>query len=264
MEIDPWLARATARRPEAVALETPEERLTYRELLMAATRGAARLVGRGAAPGDRVAITLPAGRAFVVAFHACLLLRTPAMPVDPRLGERERKDLLRGAEFLVNTPLADGRRRAVQRRRAARGRGRADRPHLGHHPRAARRRAHVRQHRRPHPRRRRRARQRPRRALAVPDAALARRRADDPGALRRRREHGRARAVRRRAHRPHAAARATSRSPRWCRPCSPASSTPAAAPARGCAGSCSAAARARPRCCAAPPTRASRSPRPTG
>ena len=67
MEIDPWLARATARRPEAVALETPEERLTYRELLMAATRGAARLVSRGAAPGDRVAITLPAGRAFVVA-----------------------------------------------------------------------------------------------------------------------------------------------------------------------------------------------------
>src|SRR4051794_28368505 len=107
MEIDPWLARATARRPDTVALETPEERLTYRELLMAATRGAARLVSRGAAPGDRVAITLPAGRAFVVAFHACLLLRTPAMPVDPRLGERERKDLLRAAEFLVNTPLAE-------------------------------------------------------------------------------------------------------------------------------------------------------------
>src|SRR4051794_2588143 len=107
MEIDPWLARATARRPDTVALETPEERLTYRELLMAATRGAARLVSRGAAPGDRVAITLPAGRAFVVAFHACLLLRTPAMPVDPRLGERERKALLRAAEFLVNTPLAE-------------------------------------------------------------------------------------------------------------------------------------------------------------
>ena len=43
----------------------------------------------------------------MVAFHACLLLRAPAMPVDPRLGERERKDLLRGAEVLVNTPLAE-------------------------------------------------------------------------------------------------------------------------------------------------------------
>src|SRR3954470_65449 len=105
MEIDPWLARATARRPEAVALETPEERLTYRELLMAATRGAARLVSRGAAPGDRAAITLPAGRDFVVALHACLLLRTPAVPVDPRLGERERKERLREAAFLVSSPL---------------------------------------------------------------------------------------------------------------------------------------------------------------
>ena len=36
MEIDPWLARATARRPETLALETPDGRLTYRELLMAA------------------------------------------------------------------------------------------------------------------------------------------------------------------------------------------------------------------------------------
>ena len=107
MDIDPWLARATARRPEAVALQTPEERLTYRELLLAATRGAGRLVSRGAEPGDRVAITLPAGRAFVVAFHACLLLRTPAMPVDPRLGERERKDLVRDADFLVAKPLPD-------------------------------------------------------------------------------------------------------------------------------------------------------------
>ena len=81
MEIDPWLARATARRPEAVALETPDERLTYRELLMVATRAASRLVLRGAGAGDRVALTLPPGRDFVVAFHACLLLRAPAMPI---------------------------------------------------------------------------------------------------------------------------------------------------------------------------------------
>ena len=107
MELDPWLARATARRPEVVALETPEERLTYRELLLAATRGAGRLVGRGTVPGDRVALTLPPGRAFVVALHACLLLRAPAMPVDPRLGDRERKDLLRDADFLVSSPLAE-------------------------------------------------------------------------------------------------------------------------------------------------------------
>ena len=107
MQLDPWLARATARRPETVALETPEDRITYRELLLAATRGAARLVSRGAAPGDRVALTLPPGRAFVVAIHACLLLRSPAMPVDSRFGERERKALLRDAHFLVSSPLAE-------------------------------------------------------------------------------------------------------------------------------------------------------------
>jgi O-succinylbenzoic acid--CoA ligase len=107
VEIDPWLARATARRPEAVALETPDGRLTYRELLLAATRGAARLVGRGAVAGDRIALTLPPGRDFVVAVHACLLLRAPAVPVDPRLGERERKDLVREAAFLVSRPLAE-------------------------------------------------------------------------------------------------------------------------------------------------------------
>ncbi len=107
MEIDPWLARAPARRPQSVALETPEERLTYEELLLAATRAAGRLVLRGTRPGDRVGIALPVGRAFVVAVHACLLLRAPAMPVDLRLSERERKELLRGVEVLVGTPLPE-------------------------------------------------------------------------------------------------------------------------------------------------------------
>jgi O-succinylbenzoic acid--CoA ligase len=107
VEIDPWLARATARRPDGVALETPEGRLSYHDLLMAATRAASRLVLRGAAPGDRVGIALPPGRAFVVAAHACFLLRAPAMPVDLRLGEREREELLRGVEVLVTTPLPE-------------------------------------------------------------------------------------------------------------------------------------------------------------
>jgi O-succinylbenzoic acid--CoA ligase len=107
MEIGSWLARAAARRPDGVALETPEERLSYHDLLLAATRAASRLVLRGAGPGDRVGIALPPGRPFVVAAHACFLLRAPAMPVDLRLAEREREELLRGAEVLVATPLAE-------------------------------------------------------------------------------------------------------------------------------------------------------------
>ena len=107
MEIGPWLARAAARRPNGVALETPGERLTYHELLLAATRAAGRLSLRGVEPGDRVAIALPPGRAFVVAVHACLLLRAPAMPIDLRLSEREREQLTRGVEARVSQPLAE-------------------------------------------------------------------------------------------------------------------------------------------------------------
>jgi O-succinylbenzoic acid--CoA ligase len=108
MRIGPWLARAAARRPDGVALETPEERLTYHELLLAAIRAAGRLVQRGAGPGDRVGIALPPGRPFVVTVHGCLLLRAAAMPIDLRLSERERGELMRGTEVLVSQPLAEG------------------------------------------------------------------------------------------------------------------------------------------------------------
>src|SRR3954469_1202411 len=122
VEIDPWLARATARRPDAMALETPEERLTYRELLMAATRGAGRLVLRGAEPGDRVGIALPPGRAFVVAVHACLLLRArgPPPPAAARPRHARRPAALRAR---AQGPAA--RRRGAARRSAGRGRRRA-------------------------------------------------------------------------------------------------------------------------------------------
>jgi o-succinylbenzoate---CoA ligase len=107
VEIGLWLARAAARRRDGVALVTPEERLTYDERLLAATRAASRLVSRGARPGDRIRIELPPGRAFVATVHGCLLLRAPAMPIDLRLSERERSGLARGAEVLVSQPLAD-------------------------------------------------------------------------------------------------------------------------------------------------------------
>jgi o-succinylbenzoate---CoA ligase len=107
VELGPWLARAAARHHDGIALETPDERLTYHELLLAATRAAGRLVLRGARPGDRVGIALPPGRPFVVAVHACLLLRAPAMPVDLRLSERERGELLSGAEVVVSSPLPE-------------------------------------------------------------------------------------------------------------------------------------------------------------
>src|ERR671910_2638295 len=97
MPIDPWLPRAAALRPGRIALEAPEGTLTYAELL-----AAARLE---AAPGSRVAITLPPGLDFAVALHACLLARAAAMPVDPRLGEAEQAALLAAAALVVDAPL---------------------------------------------------------------------------------------------------------------------------------------------------------------
>src|SRR5215203_2863322 len=95
MPIDPWLPRAAALRPGRVALEAPEGTLTYAELLEAARLDAA--------PGSRVALALPPGPDFAVALHACLVARAAAMPVDPRLGEAERRALLASADQTITT-----------------------------------------------------------------------------------------------------------------------------------------------------------------
>ena len=114
--------------------ETPEERLTYHELLLAATRAAARLVLRGAGPGDRVGIALPPGprvRGHRPRLPAAARARHADRPAAVRA--RAHASSLRGAEVLVTQPLGDERRRAVQPRRPRRGRARARRPHLRHH-----------------------------------------------------------------------------------------------------------------------------------
>ncbi len=89
MEVEPWLARAARRHPEREALRTVEGSLTYAELLDAASGAAAAL-----AAGERVGLALDPGRDLAIALHACLLAGAVAVPVDPRLGERERAAVL--------------------------------------------------------------------------------------------------------------------------------------------------------------------------
>jgi O-succinylbenzoic acid--CoA ligase len=98
--VQPWLERAAAARPDVLAVETADGALTYAELLARAGAGATRF-----AAGDRVAILLPPGLDFAVALHACLLAGAAAMPVDLRLGERERGTQLAGAAAVVDAPL---------------------------------------------------------------------------------------------------------------------------------------------------------------
>jgi o-succinylbenzoate---CoA ligase len=86
MVIEPWLERAAALRPGRTAVETPDERLTYAELLDAARTRARDLHGR-------VAIDARPDLDFVVQLHACLLAGARAVPVDQRLGRTERAAL---------------------------------------------------------------------------------------------------------------------------------------------------------------------------
>jgi O-succinylbenzoic acid--CoA ligase len=105
MVVAAWLERAAAARPEALAVETPRGACSYAQLHARARAGAAELDERGAAAGERVAIALPAGLDFAYALHACLLLGSIAVPVDLRLGERERRAISDGAAVLVDDPL---------------------------------------------------------------------------------------------------------------------------------------------------------------
>lgn len=108
MDIDPWLPRAAARRPDGVALQTPDGPVAYRDLLAAATRAAGALRALGVNPGHRVAIALEPGRDFVEALHGSLLLGAIAVPVDSRLGDAERAAQQRRCVAIVNVPLTGG------------------------------------------------------------------------------------------------------------------------------------------------------------
>ena len=106
----PWLIRAARTQPDAVALETPSDLCSYRDLLRAARCLAADLAEREVWVGTRVAIALPAGLDFAYALHACMLLGAVAVPVDLRLSPSEQAAIVDGATTVVDTPLSLARR----------------------------------------------------------------------------------------------------------------------------------------------------------
>ncbi len=101
MPTEAWLTRAAAAHPGRKAVGSME----YAELLRQAQSAARRIAAMGAAPGEPVALVLPPGEEFAVAFHGCLLLGCPAVPVDPSRPEAEREQLTRGCEVIVDGPL---------------------------------------------------------------------------------------------------------------------------------------------------------------
>ena len=111
MDFGHWLSGAAGRHPDRVAVEAPDESVSYRELLLRAVRAAGALHVRGVKRGQPVGLALEPGLPFVEALHGCLLLGAPAVPVDPRLAEREREAILRDVEETVSPPAARRSRR---------------------------------------------------------------------------------------------------------------------------------------------------------
>jgi o-succinylbenzoate---CoA ligase len=107
MQVEAWLARAARTAPSATALETPDAKVSYLDLLRLATAGADELVELGVNRGERVAIALAPGIGFAQALHACWLLGAIAVPVDLRLTPAERAEIGAGASVLVERPLRD-------------------------------------------------------------------------------------------------------------------------------------------------------------
>jgi len=106
MDLDPWLPRAAALRPDHPALIDAEgTATTYAELHAQALDAAAVLQARGIEGGDRVALALPAGAPFLAALHATLQLGATVVPIDLRLapGEQERRSAT--AKASVTEPL---------------------------------------------------------------------------------------------------------------------------------------------------------------
>jgi O-succinylbenzoic acid--CoA ligase len=99
--VDAWLPRAALRHPERPAINE----LTYAELLSEVDATARRLAGRGVRPFDRVGIALAPGEGFCIALHAVLRLGAVAVPVDLRLGARERARVVDGTAAVIDGPI---------------------------------------------------------------------------------------------------------------------------------------------------------------
>ena len=95
VDLDAWLARAAARRPDRPALRRQTSGELHELPLAEPLQRAAVRAWLG--PATASALALPPGRPFLAALHASLLLGAPAVPVDLRLVQQERAEQPRGA-----------------------------------------------------------------------------------------------------------------------------------------------------------------------
>jgi len=113
------LRRSVDRAPDDEAIvEVGGERVSYRELWDRASRVAGGLRAAGLRPGDRAAIRLGNGLAWVLAFWGCQLAGVVAVPVNTRLTDGEADYVVTdsGASYVFRPgePLPDAGPHAVE------------------------------------------------------------------------------------------------------------------------------------------------------
>lgn len=99
-------AHAIEHHPDNLAVATPDDRLTYRDLDQRSTAVAARLVAAGAGKGTHVGILLPNNAAWVIAWAAVTRIGAVATPVNTFYKTPELATMLRHADvqILIATP----------------------------------------------------------------------------------------------------------------------------------------------------------------
>jgi fatty-acyl-CoA synthase len=95
------LVRAATKAPDAEALVTPRERLTYASLLERVVSAARGLVALGVGRGDHVGILMPNCAEFVEVLLATAFLGGVAVPINARFRTRELRYLVPHADLKV-------------------------------------------------------------------------------------------------------------------------------------------------------------------
>lgn len=123
IEVLDWHVARHPDRPHLTILEddvAPPATLTYRDLADAARRIGRALIERDVQPDDRIALMLPTGRDFFVAFIGILLAGAVPVPIYPpmRLSQleehlRRQAGILRNAGARLLITLPEGRRLAI-------------------------------------------------------------------------------------------------------------------------------------------------------
>jgi acyl carrier protein len=125
VEVLEWHAARHPSRRHLTVLEDGSAplALTYRDLAEAAKESAQGLIGRDIVPGDRIALMLPTGRDFFVAFFAILYAGAVPVPIYPPMRMSQLEEHLRrqaailrnaGARILITVPEARGAAAVLQ------------------------------------------------------------------------------------------------------------------------------------------------------